>query len=150
MSAVPVPLAATCCGLVEVLSLTCSVAGRAPSALGVNAIPSVHEVTGATVTGIAPQVPVPLRTYSESDGVALEMTSAAWPLLVTVRNLVTVSPTGSFPSANDAGTPASGVGVALGVGVAVRLAVAVAVRLAVAVAVRVAVVAVAVAVFVAV
>ena len=47
----------------------------APSASGVNAIPIVQFVLGATVTGNAPQVPVPFRAYSESDGVALETTS---------------------------------------------------------------------------
>lgn len=74
-STTPVPLSATCWGLVVALSSTASNAECAPTAFGVKATPSVHEVLGATVIGIAPQVPVSLKAYSESDGVALEMSS---------------------------------------------------------------------------
>jgi len=57
----------------------------------VNEMPTVHEVDGATVTGIGPQVPVPLRTYSESDGVGAEITrELILPVLWTVRVFVTV------------------------------------------------------------
>src|SRR5208337_2351753 len=140
MSTVPVPLSVTCCGLVAVLSLSVSVALCAPSVLGVNATPSVHNALGATVTGIAPHVPVPLTAYSESDGIALEMTSElVLPVFSTVRFFVTVSPTGSLPNASDAVTNIEVVGVAVGVAVAVAVAVGVAVAVAVAVAVGVAV-----------
>ena len=74
------------------MSLSVSVALCAPSALGVNATPSVQFALGVTVMGIAPHVPVPLRVYSDgSDEIALETTSG-WvaPVLVTVRFLVTV------------------------------------------------------------
>ena len=61
--AIPAPLSETCCGLVVALSKIFSVALCAPSALGVNATPSVQVVLGATAIGIAPHVPVPLRAY---------------------------------------------------------------------------------------
>ncbi len=80
-SAMPVPLSVTFRGLVAVLLSIASDAPCAPTLLGVNATPSVQFVLGATVTGIAPQVPPPVREYSESDGVALEMTSE-WVLPV--------------------------------------------------------------------
>jgi len=92
ISATPVPLSVECCGLVLALSVSVSVALWAPSALGVNATPSVQFALGATVIGIAPQVPVPLSAYSAgSDETALDTTSG-WvaPVLVTVRFLVTV------------------------------------------------------------
>jgi hypothetical protein len=73
--AMPAPLSATCCGLVVALSVRVRVALCAPTLLGVNAIPSVQFVLGATVMGIGPQVPVPLSAYSGSDGVALETIS---------------------------------------------------------------------------
>jgi hypothetical protein len=90
-SARPVPVSVTCCGLVMALSETISEALCSPIAFGVNETPSVQFVLGARVIGIAPHVPVPLRAYSELDGVALE-TSSGWvaPVLVTVRFLVTV------------------------------------------------------------
>ena len=116
----PVPLSATCCGLLAVLSKICSVALRTPAALGVNATPSVQDFMGATVTGIAPHVPVPLRAYSESDGVAPEMTSELEaPWFWTVRFFVSVCPTRTFPKASDAVTDIEVVGVAVGAGVAV-------------------------------
>ena len=74
-SATPVPLSAECCGLVVALSVSVSVALCGPSALGVNATPSVQFALAATVIGIAPQVPVPLSTYSGSEVIALETTS---------------------------------------------------------------------------
>ena len=68
-----------------------SVAPCDPAAVGVNATPIVHDVAGATVTGIAPQVPVPLTAYSGSDGVALEMINGMLlPVLLTVTFFVTV------------------------------------------------------------
>ena len=73
--AMPVPVSVTCWGLVVALSLNVSEALCVPTALGANVNPIVQFVLGATVMGIAPQVPVPLREYSESDGVALETTS---------------------------------------------------------------------------
>ena len=78
----PAPENVTCCGLVVALSEIISDALFAPTAAGVNDTPIVQFVLGATVIGIAPQVPVPLRAYSESDGVALETTSGwAAPVL---------------------------------------------------------------------
>lgn len=116
----PVPLSATCCGLLVALSKTCSVALCAPAALGANATPSVHDDLGATVTGIGPHVPVPLRAYSESDDVAAEMTSElGLPVLSTVRFLATVWPTATLPNAIEAVTVIEVVGVAVGVAVAV-------------------------------
>jgi len=91
-SATPVPLSDECCGLVAALSVSVSVASWTPSALGVNATPSVQLVLGVTVIGIAPQVPVPLREYSAgSDDIALDTTSG-WvaPELVTVRFFLAV------------------------------------------------------------
>jgi len=89
--AMPVPLSVTCCGLVVELSTTVSEAGCAPTALGKNEIPSVQCVPCATVTGSMPQVPVPLRAYSGSDGVAAETISAlVLPVLVTVTVFVVV------------------------------------------------------------
>ena len=73
--AMAVPVSVTCCGLVVALSSIAIDALCAPVVLGVKATPSVHDAPCASVTGIAPHVPVPLKTYSESDGVALEMTS---------------------------------------------------------------------------
>jgi len=70
--AMPVPVRLTCCGLVVVLSLSVSDAECAPTASGVNDTPIVQFALGATVIGIAPQVPVPLKVYSESDAIALE------------------------------------------------------------------------------
>jgi hypothetical protein len=71
----PVPESITCCGLVLALSKIASDALCAPTELGVNEIPSVQFVLGATVIGIAPQLPEPLKMYSGSDGVALETIS---------------------------------------------------------------------------
>ena len=73
------------------MSETISEALCAPIAFGVNDTPSVQFVLGASEIGIEPHVPVPLRAYSESEGVALE-TSNGWiaPVLVTVRFFVTV------------------------------------------------------------
>ena len=130
------PLSVTCCGLVVVLSSIAIDALCTPVAFGVNATPSVHDVPCASVTGIAPHVPVPLRMYSESDAVALEITNE-WvvPLLWTVRVLVFVCPTATLPNASDAVTVIEVVGVAVGVAVAVAVAVDDAVSVAVAVAV---------------
>lgn len=145
----PVPLTADCCGLLVALSKNFSDALRAPTAFGVNATASRHEPLGATVTGIAPHVPVSLRANSAgSDDTAFEMTSeCAAPVFLTVRVLVTVWPTATLPDDSEEVTDIVVVGVAVGVAVAVEVAVAVAVEVAVAVAVAVGVlVAVAVAV----
>ena len=140
--AMPAPESVECCGLPVALSKIISVALCAPSAAGVNATPSVQVVFGATVIGIAPHVPVPLRAYSAgSDDVALLMTSE-WlaPLLSTVRFFVRVCPRATLPNASDAVTDIVVVGVDVGVAVAVAVAVDVGVLVAVAVAVLVAVV----------
>jgi hypothetical protein len=141
-STMPVPLSATCCGLLAALSLSVSVAPCGPVASGVNATPSVQDFLGATVTGIAPHVPVPRRAYSAgSDDVALEMISElVFPVLVTVRFFATVWPTATLPNASEAVTDIEVVGVAVAVGVGVAVAVAVDVDVTVAVAVAVAVV----------
>jgi hypothetical protein len=60
---------------VVALSKIMSDAPCAPTEPGVNDTPIVQFVFGATVIGITPQVPVPLSTYSESDGVAPDTTS---------------------------------------------------------------------------
>jgi hypothetical protein len=144
--AMPAPLSVTCCGLVVALSKIIRVALCAPSAAGVNFTPIVQMVLGATVMGIAPQVPVPLSEYSGSDDVALE-TISGWvaPEFSTVRFFVSAWPRETLPNAREVvtvivvvGVP---VGVAVAVGVAMRVAVAVVVLvlLAVGVAVLVAV-----------
>jgi hypothetical protein len=75
--AIPVPESVDFCGLVVALSNSISVALCEPSALGVKVTGRVQVVLGATVIGIAPQVPAPPRTYSAgSEDVALEITSA--------------------------------------------------------------------------
>ena len=134
------------------MSLSFRVALRAPVVLGVNATASVHDFLGASLTGIAPQVPLLLAENSGSDEIALDMTSElAAPVLWTVSVLVAVWPTVTLPKASEAVTVSVVVGVAVGVAVAVAVAVGVAVRVLVAEAVAVAVcVAVAVAVGVAV
>ena len=140
--AMPAPESVECCGLPVALSKIISVALRAPSAAGVNATPSVQVVFGATVIGIAPHVPVPLRAYSAgSDDVALPMTSE-WlaPALSTVRFFVRVCPRATLPNASDAVTDIVVVGVDVGVVVAVAVDVGVLVAVAVDVAVAVTVV----------
>ena len=83
--AMPVPVSVTCCGLLVALSESISEAGCGPTALGENEIPSVQCVPCASVTGSGPQVPVPLRAYSGSEGVAAETISElVLPVLVTV------------------------------------------------------------------
>jgi len=90
-SARPAPLSVTCCGLVVALSLIVIVAPCEPTAVGVNPTPIVHDAVGASVTGIAPHVPVPVIAYSGSEGVAPETTSElVLPVLLTVRFFVTV------------------------------------------------------------
>ena len=129
--AMPVPLSATCCGLVVALSVSVSDALGAPTASGVNPTPSVHDVLGASVTGIAPHVPA-LVTANSAGSVetALEMISAlVAPVLVTVRVFAPDWPTATLPNATDAVTATDVVGVA--VGVAVTLGVAVPVEVAV-------------------
>jgi hypothetical protein len=137
---IPVPESATCCGLVVALSLIVSVASCDPSEAGLNATPSVQDFRGATLTGIAPQVPCPFNAYSGSEVAALETIS--WfllPLLDTVTVLGEVVPTATLPKASGEVTDIEVVGVAVGVGVTVAVAVAVEVAVAVAVAVGVAV-----------
>ena len=122
--AMPVPVSDTCCGLVAVLSVSVNDALFAPIALGVNATPIVQFVLGATVMGITPQVPVPLRAYSESDGVALEITSeCVAPVFATVTVFVNVWPTAVLTNASEAVTDTVVVGVAVAVGVEVAVAV---------------------------
>jgi hypothetical protein len=119
--AMPPPESVECCGLVVALSKIIRVAFCAPSAVGVNATPSVQVVLGATVIGIAPHVPVPLRANSAgSDDVALPMISE-WvaPVLSTVRFLTSVWPRATLLNASDA----VGVAVATKVAVAVDVAV---------------------------
>jgi len=105
-STMPVPLSETLCDPVPPLSLSVSVALCAPTALGVNATPSVHEVLGATVTGIAPHVPALVTAYSAgSDEVTFKMDSGLnWPVLLTVNVFVTVWPTATLPKAAEAVT----------------------------------------------
>src|ERR1700685_4838449 len=87
--AMPVPVSATCCGLVVALSVRVRVSLCAPPVFGVKATPIVQFVLGATVMGIAQQVPVPVKAYSESDGVALETTRGlVAPVLETVTDFV--------------------------------------------------------------
>ena len=118
----PVPLSETLWDPVAPLSVSVSVARCAPGALGVNATPSRHALLGATVTGIAPHVPVPLRTYSGSDSVAPETTSElVLPVFLTVRFFVTVSPVATLPKASGAVTDMEVVGVAVAVGVTVAV-----------------------------
>ncbi len=120
----PVPESATFCGLVMELSPSASVALCEPSEAGVNATPSEQDLRGATVTGIAPQVPVPLNAYSGSDVVALEMISG-WvlPLFDTVTVLVEFVPTATLPNASEEAADIEVVGVAVGVAVDVAVAV---------------------------
>ena len=119
----PVPLAATLCGLVVALSVSVSDALGAPTASGVNPTPSVHDVLGASVTGIAPHVPA-LVTANSAGSVetALEMISALAPVLLTVRVFEAVCPTAVFPKTSEAVTVIDVVGVAVAVtlGVAPR------------------------------
>ena len=114
------------------MSLSVRAALGVPAALGVNATASVHVVLGATVSGIAPQVPPLLGENSGSDEIALEMISElAGPVLWTVTILVAVWPTAVLPKMSEAVTVSVVVGVAVGVAVAVEEAVAVAVGVAV-------------------
>ncbi len=136
-----------CCGLFAALSKISSVALCVPTAFGVNATLSVQFVLRGIVTGIAPQVPLPFRTYSAgSDEIAFDMISElVAPVFLTVRFFVTVWPTGTLPNASDAVTDIEVVGVEVGVvakvavglpvGRGVKVGEAVGVRVAVAVAV---------------
>lgn len=74
-SSMLVPLSADTCGLLVALSVSVSDALGESAAAGVNATASVHDVLGATVTGIGPQVPVPFTANSGSDEIALETIS---------------------------------------------------------------------------
>lgn len=135
----PVPERVTCCGLVVALSRIVSDASCVPTVLGTNEIPSLHELSGATVTAIAPQVPVPLSAYSESDDVTLETISGrVAPVFLIVMGLVAAWPTATLPNDRDDVADIEVVGVAVGVAVAVVVAVCVAVAVAVRVAVAVA------------
>ena len=137
--AMPLPENVDCCGLVAALSKIVSVALCAPTAFGVNATPSVQLVLGATVIGIAPQVPLPLRAYSAgSDDIAFDMISElVAPVFLTVRLFVTVWPTATLPNVSEAVTDTVVVGVVVAVGMAVAVEVDVAVDVAVWVAVAV-------------
>src|SRR5260370_21490298 len=96
MSATPVPLAATCCGLLAALSWTDSVALCGPSALGVNPIAIVQVIVGASPP--PGQVVAPVAANSGSFVVTLTMNSGFVPVFLTVMFLLTVSPTGSSPT----------------------------------------------------
>jgi hypothetical protein len=124
MSTVPVPVAATCCGLLAVLSVTEIVALCGPSPLGVNPIAIVQLAKCASPP---PGQVVPVSANSASFEVTLPTNSGCVPVFLTVRFLVTVSPAGELPIASDAGTEIEVVGVAVGVAVAVSVAVGVAV-----------------------
>jgi len=139
--AMPLPDSADCCGLVAALSNRVNVALCAPTEFGANDTPSVQFVFGASVIGIAPQVPVPLSVDSAgSDDIAFEMISGLVdPVFLTVRFFVTVWPTATLPNASDAVTDIEVVGVAVGVGVVVGVGVNVALVVAVAVGVGAAV-----------
>ena len=114
------------------LSLSVIVALCVPTAFGVNATASVHDVLGASVTGIAPQVPLLPAENSGSDEIALEMIKGlAAPVLWTVSVLVAVWPTATLPKESEEVTVIVVVGVPVGVAVAVEVAVAVAVGVAV-------------------
>ena len=92
ISAIPVPLSAECCGLVEALSVSVNVALCAPSVAAPNATSSAQFELGATVIGIGPQVPPPVTVKcAGSDVIALEIISE-WsvPVLVTFTVLATV------------------------------------------------------------
>lgn len=148
---VPVPLTATLCGLVAVLSLIDSVPLLAPIALGVNPMAIVQLARCASPLG--GQVVAPVAANSEPLEVTPPTNNKFVPMFLTVMFLMSVSPTGELPIASVVGTEIEVVGVAVAVGVAVSVAVAVAVDVSVAVEVAVAVavtVAVAVAVDVAV
>jgi hypothetical protein len=93
---------------------------------------------GASVTGIAPQVPFPFSAYSGSEIVALDTVSIfLLPLLDSVTVLSEVVPTVTLPNASDEVTDIEVVGAAVGVVVAVAVAVRVAVGVVVAVSVAV-------------
>jgi hypothetical protein len=114
------------------LSLSVRVALGVPTIFGVYATASVHDAVGASVIGIAPQVPLLLAENSGSDEIAFEMISElVAPVLWTVTVLVAVWPTGTLPKASAAVTVSVVVGVAVGVAVAVEVPVAVAVGVAV-------------------
>ena len=114
------------------MSLSVRAALGVPTAFGVNATASVHDAVGASVIGIAPQVPLLLAKNSGSDEIALEMISElVAPVLWTVSVLVAVWPTGTLPKASAAVTVSVVVGVAVGEPVAVEVAVAVDVEVAV-------------------
>lgn len=127
--AMPVPLRATCCGLLGVLSVNVSVAACGPTELGENATASVHDLVGASVTGIGPQVPAAVTANSaESDDIALEMISGFFlPVLRIVRCFVTDWPTATLPKSSESPTAIEVVGVPVGVADAVAVAVGVAV-----------------------
>ena len=133
----PVPPSATCCGLVEVLSVNVSDAVSGPAELGENATASIQDLVGASVIGIGPQVPAEVAANSaESDDTALEMISGGvLPVLRIVRSLLADWPTATLPKSSESPTAIEVVGVPVGVAVAVAVGVAVAVRVAVAVAV---------------
>ena len=137
ISTVPVPLAATCCGLLDALSLTESVALCAPIVLGVKPIAIVQVAKCASPPG--GQLVAPVAANSGSFEVTLPTNSRFVPAFLTVRFLVTAFPTGELPIASEAGTVIEVVGVAVGVAVAVGLVVAVAVAVGVFVTVAVAV-----------
>ena len=56
VGAVPVPVSITCCGLEAPVSVTVSVALRAPRALGVNVIEIVQLAPAARVAGLTGQL----------------------------------------------------------------------------------------------
>jgi hypothetical protein len=115
MSIVPVPVAATCCGLVLVLSLTKSVALCIPSVLGVNPIAIVQVCMDASPP--PGQVVAPVAANSGSFEVTLPMNNNFVPVFLTVMFLVTLSLTGTLPKASALVVVREVVGVAVGVAV---------------------------------
>jgi len=108
--------------------------------LGLKATPIVQFCFGATVIGIAPQVPLPLKLYSASDGIALEIASEfTAPVFAIVTFFVSVCPTATLPYASETVTDTVVIGVDVAVGVALAVEVALGVEVTVDVAVTVAV-----------
>lgn len=111
------------------MSVKVSDAVSAAADLGENATASVHDLVGASVIGIGPQVPAEVTANSaESDDTALEMISGCVrPELRIVRSFVTDWPTATLSNSSKSATAIEVVGVPVGVAVADGVVVAVAV-----------------------
>ena len=102
---VPLPLSATLCGLVAVLSLSVSVARRAPRSRGVKPIAMVQVRPGASPLPSDGQVEVPTANSAGSDEVTLPMNSGlVLPVLLTTSFMVAVSPCGEPGKLSESGT----------------------------------------------